>query len=136
MDGEIKHFKDLLTWQSAHLLVLSVYGVTKDFPQIERFGLVSQMNRSALSITSNVAEGFGRESYKEKAYFYVTAKGSLHELENQIILAYDLQYLSNDTYERMIQLVTNTHKLLNAFIKKTREIKGEWTSIQIPNSKF
>jgi four helix bundle protein len=92
------------------------------------------MNRSALSITSNIAEGFGRESYKEKVHFYGTAKGSLHELENQIILAHDLRYFSNDTYDTMIQSVTMTHKLLNAFIKKTRDLKGVWASSL--NSKF
>lgn len=134
MEWSIKHFKDLRIWQTAHRLVLLVYQVTSRFPEMERFGLVTQMNRSALSITSNIAEGFGRESFKEKVRFYVTAKGSLHELENQLILAHDLNYFSDEVDAHMTHIVTDTHKLLNAFIKKTKDLGGMWASSL--NSKF
>jgi four helix bundle protein len=134
MDGSIRHFKDLTTWQVSHQLVLSVYRATSTLPGIEKYGLISQMNRSALSITSNIAEGFGRESYKEKVHFYVTARGSLHELENQIILAHDLRYLPGAAHECITESVTSAHKLLNALIKKTKERVGVHSSSL--NSKF
>ena len=134
MKEALKHFKDLMTWRIAHQLVLEVYRASARFPQVEKFVLVSQMNRSALSITSNIAEGFGRESYKEKAHFYVMAKGSLHELENQIMLAYDLSYISEDVNRTIIGMITSNHKLLNALIKKTRDIQGKQTRLFV--SKF
>ena len=76
----IKSFTDLIAWQEAHKLALIVYKTTKKFPENEKFGLVSQMRRSAVSITSNIAEGFSRVSKKEKLQFYAIARGSLTEL--------------------------------------------------------
>ena len=81
--NKIREFTDLIVWQETHKLVLLVYKTTKYFPKEEVFALTSQMRRSAVSIPSNIAEGFGRHSYKEKVQFYYLAHGSLLELKNQ-----------------------------------------------------
>lgn len=124
MTEPIRHFRDLTTWRKAHQLVLLVYKTTKRFPAEERFGLVSQMNRSAVSITSNLAEGFGRESLKERVHFYSIARGSLHELENQIILASDLQMIGAELVEHLFQIILDVHRLLNGLIQKTKKLQG------------
>lgn len=118
----IKSFTDLIVWTEAHKLVLFVYIATKVFPKDERFGITSQMRRAAVSITSNIAEGFSRESYKEKVQFYAIAHGSLTELENQFLISRDVGYLSAQDFKRIIEQAKNVHKLLNAFIKKTKEL--------------
>ncbi len=93
-EGEkIREFSDLKAWQEAHKSALLIYTFTKDFPRDEIFGLTSQMRRSSVSITSNIAEGFGRHGYKEKVQFYYLAHGSLLELKNQLYLARDIGYL-------------------------------------------
>jgi len=79
---KIKSFTDILAWQEGHRMVLLVYKVTKHFLKEERYSLVAQMRRSVSSVTSNIAEGFGRKTYKEKNKFYYQAQGSLTELKN------------------------------------------------------
>jgi four helix bundle protein len=93
-EDRIKSFTDLIVWQKAHQLVLVIYQLTKEFPKEELYSLVDQMRRAVVSITSNIAEGFGRQSYKEKIQFYYLASASLTELKNQILIAKDLGYLS------------------------------------------
>jgi len=79
---KIKSFTDLISWQEGHKLVLLIYAITKKFPKEELFGLVSQIRRCAISITSNIAEGFSRKSKKEKINFYHISLDSLTELQN------------------------------------------------------
>ncbi|MDD5626597.1 MAG: four helix bundle protein [Patescibacteria group bacterium] len=79
---KIKSFTDLDAWKEGHKLVLMVYEITKKFPKEEMFGLVSQMRRCVVSITSNIAEGFSRQTYKDKICFYSRAQGSVTELQN------------------------------------------------------
>jgi len=86
-DTSIRHFRDLRVWQESHSLVLAIYKLTKKFPHDERFGLVDQSRRAAVSITSNIAEGFGRGTARDKKHFYMTAKASLAELQNQLLIA-------------------------------------------------
>ncbi len=74
-ESKIKEFTDLLVWQEAHTLVLLVYAATRTFPKEELFGLTSQMRRAAVSITSNIAEGFGRHGYREKIHFFIFLMG-------------------------------------------------------------
>lgn len=119
----IKRFQDLTTWRVAHSLVLQTYKMTRSFPSHERFALGSQMNRSAVSITSNIAEGFGRYSRKEKLQFYTISRGSLHELENQIILTLDLGYVDRIAYDEARQTIMDVHRLLNALIQKTKQFQ-------------
>lgn len=118
---KIKSFTQLIVWQESHQLVLLIYEITKLFPKDELFGLISQMRRSAVSITSNIAEGFSRQSFKEKVQFYSIALGSLTELHNQLLVAKDVNYLDKDRFEKVLNQLVTVHKLLNAFIKKSKE---------------
>ena len=119
-ETKIKDFKDLIVWKESHKLVLYIYKLTKNFPKDEIFGLVSQMRRSSVSITSNIAEGFGRQGYKEKIQFYYIAQGSLIELKNQIEIGKDVGYIKNINYNKVIEQANLSHKLLQGFIKKTK----------------
>lgn len=117
----IKSFTDLNAWREGHKLVIIIYKVTKNFPKEEMFGLISQIRRAAVSITSNIAEGFGRQTYKEKTQFYYQAQGSLIELKNQILIARDVSYLINQNdFEELVEQANVTHQLLQGLIKKTK----------------
>lgn len=118
---KIQSFTDLEVWREAHKLVLMIYKSTKTFPKEETFGLTSQMRRAVVSITSNIAEGFSRYSYKEKVQFYAMAHGSLTELQSQLLIVRDIKYLDEKNFSQLYDQSIIVHKLLNAFIKKTRE---------------
>ena len=94
MEGgrRLERFEDLDVWRQAHALVLEVYRLTGGFPNDEKFGLVSQMRRAAVSVPANIAEGFKKRGSKDKANFYNIAQGSLEELRYYFILAHDLGY--------------------------------------------
>lgn len=117
----IQSFKDLDAWKEAHQVVLLIYRVTKLFPKDELFGLVSQMRRAVVSITSNIAEGFCRQSYKEKVQFYSIALGSVSELQNQIQIVFDIQYISKDAFSDLDTRLLKVHKIINGLIRSSRE---------------
>ncbi len=94
--GRAERFEDLEVWKKAHKLVLHIYRLTRDFPKEEKFGLVSQMRRAAVSIPANLAEGFKKRTSKDKSNFYNIAQGSLEELRYYLILSKDLKYLIDD----------------------------------------
>jgi four helix bundle protein len=120
--NKITTFKDLNVWKEGHLLVLAVYTITKTFPKEEKYGLTDQMRRCAVSITSNVAEGFSRQGKKEKIQFYYTAKGSLTELNNQSIIAKDVGYINNDTFTDVEKQINKVGKILTGLIKSTKKL--------------
>jgi four helix bundle protein len=95
--GPIKHFRQLEVWQEAHRLVLMVYQVTREYPSDERFGLISQMRRAAVSIAANIAEGFKRRGIQDKIRFYNTSEASPEELKYYFLLSKDLEYISSDS---------------------------------------
>jgi len=117
---KIRTFKDLTVWQESHKLVLQIYGLISQFPKSEQYALADQMKRAAVSITSNLAEGFSRRSYKDKINFYYLAKGSLTELHSQLFLVRDLNYCSLASFENIMKQVSAVGQLLQAFIKKTQ----------------
>ena len=119
---KIRSFTDLDAWKEGHKLVLMVYEATKKFPKEETFGLVSQTRRCAVSITSNVAEGFSRQSYKEKLQFYSIAQGSVTELQNQILIARDVGYIQGGDFSSIAEQTVKVHKIINGLIKKSRSI--------------
>lgn len=119
-DRKITSFTDIRAWQEGHKLALQVYRLASDFPQHEIYGLASQLKRAASSVTSNIAEGFGRSSPKDREHFYVIASGSLNEVKSQLLLARDLQYFSEDSFEEIAKQANIAHKLLNALIKTHR----------------
>ncbi len=108
-------FKDLIVWQKAYKLVLGIYELTKDFPKSELYGITQQMRRSAISIPSNIAEGYGRKHKAEYDRFLSFAYGSLCELETQYLLTIDLKYSNkNENIERMIKEVgAMLYRMLN-----------------------
>lgn len=114
---KINSFTQLNTWRKGHELVVSIYLTTKGFPAEERYSLVDQMRRAAVSVTSNIAEGFGRRGKKEKVQFYSLARGSLTEIQNQLIIAKDVGYLDMGEYQELESLSVEAHKLLNALIR-------------------
>ncbi|MDP2650030.1 MAG: four helix bundle protein [bacterium] len=116
----IRDFRDLLAWQEAHVLVLLVYQETKHFPKEEVFALSSQLRRAVVSVTSNIAEGFGRQSAKEKVQFYYCAQGSLTEVKNQLIVAHDVGYINATHFNKAFEQADTAHKLLQGLIKKTK----------------
>ena len=123
--SKIKSFTDLNTWKEAHKLVLMIYKITKEFPKEELFGLVMQLRRAIVSVTSNIAEGFSRNSYKEKLQFYSMALGSATEVQNQILIARDINYMSDEKFNEINNQVIIVNKLLNGLIKKTKSIIQE-----------
>ena len=118
---KIESFTDLIVWQEGHKLVVSLYKDTESFPKSEIFGLTNQMRRCVISITSNIAEGFGRQSYKEKVQFYSIAKGSNLELQNQLLAARDIGYLKTEVFQKLAEQSAVVGKLLTGLIRKSKE---------------
>ena len=116
----MRDFKKLNVWLKSHTLTLSVYKTSKTFPKEELYGLTSQIRRSAISIPSNIAEGCGRRSPNELAQFLVIAHGSATELEYQLYLANELDYISGPSYQDLDAELTEIKKMLNAFIQKIK----------------
>lgn len=112
-----QHFTEMPVWQSAHKLVLLVYRISSGFPKEEQYALTSQMRRAVVSVSSNIAEGFGRQHSRDKAQFYYNSRGSLYEVENQLLIARDLTYLTADNYGQVKQLIDATVLDLNKIIK-------------------
>ncbi len=114
----MKNYKELLIWKKSMELVTNIYKLTQKLPREEIYGLTSQMRRSAVSIPSNIAEGFTRKSQKEFLQFLFIAKGSASELETQILIANNVYLLEiEDTNSLLIE----TLKMLSSFIKAVRE---------------
>lgn len=117
---KIKEFTDLKVWQEGHKLVLVVYKDTQEFPKSETYSLVDQMRRAVISITNNIAEGFGRQTYKEKVQFFYMAQGSITELKNQVFICRDLGYLSDNQVSILMSQIQLTHQLLQGLITKSK----------------
>ncbi len=95
--NKIQTYEDLIAWQKAHQLVLATYRATRSFPKEELFGLTSQIRRAAVSVSSNIVEGFTRKSNPEKLRFYNIAEASCEEVHYQLLLAQDLDYTNTET---------------------------------------
>ncbi|MBU4347811.1 four helix bundle protein [Candidatus Parcubacteria bacterium] len=121
-NATIKKFTDLDAWKEGHKLVLMIYEITKIFPKEEMFGLISQMRRCAVSITSNIAEGFSRQSYKEKLQFYSIALGSITELQNQLLIAKDVNYIAKEQFQIIAEQSIKVHKITNGLIRSSKTI--------------
>lgn len=110
-------FEQLEVWQKAHQYVLSIYKITKNYPKEEIFGLVSQIRRSAISITANIAEGYIRIGSKDKLRFYNISQGSLEETRNFIILSKDLGYISEQDKNEFDVQAAEISRMLNAYCR-------------------
>lgn len=116
----IKSFVDLDAWKRGHELVLGIYKLTSAFPKNETFGLISQIKRAAVSVTSNIAEGFARYSLKEKIRFYFISQGSLAEVQNQLMIARDLKYITPNDCEKCLQLAQDTSQIIHGLIRSIK----------------
>ena len=112
----LRSYRELVVWQKAVALVIDVYSITKGFPRDEIYGLTSQLRRSAVSIPSNIAEGQGRATKGEFVQFLGHARGSLFELETQIVIAKALGYIAPETEERLTAQVTEVARILNGLL--------------------
>ncbi|OGY46816.1 MAG: four helix bundle protein [Candidatus Buchananbacteria bacterium RIFCSPHIGHO2_02_FULL_38_8] len=119
--AQVITFRSLKVWQKAHSLVLNVYQVTQGFPSAEKFGLVSQMRRAAVSVACNIVEGFRRKSLRDSLNFYNIADSSLEELKYQIILSFDLKFLDQNNFKKVYYLAEEVSRMLcrwNQYQKK------------------
>ena len=110
-------YKDLIVWQRAITLVTEVYRATQSFPRNETYGLTSQLRRSAVSVASNIAEGQGRISKLEFRHFLGVARGSLLEMETQLVIASNLDYVSQDTTDRLSACSGEVSRLLHGLMQ-------------------
>lgn len=120
VSAKIHSFTDLLAWREAHTLVIAIYRATQSFPKEEQFGLINQIRRAVISITSNIAEGFSRQHYKEKIQFYSTALSSLSEVQSQLLAARDLEFLDKKEFQTLADQTIFVSKLMNGLIKKSK----------------
>jgi len=118
---KIKSFTDLVVWQEAHKLVLVIYNMTKSFPKEEIFGLINQMRRAAVSITSNIAEGFSRQHYPEKIHFYSISQGSTTELQSQLFIVRDVGYINEEVFNNIFEQSVSVNKLLSRLIAQSKQ---------------
>jgi len=117
--GKIKSYKDLLIWQKGIEITEKVYLTTNNFPENELFSLTNQIRRTSVSISSNISEGFGRNSTKSYMNFLKISRGSLYELETQLIIADRLNYMSgNELFKSINDLLSEEGKMINSYINK------------------
>jgi four helix bundle protein len=112
-----RHFTEMPVWQEAHRAVLLVYELTGAFPEAEKYALTSQMRRAAVSVTSNIAEAFGRQTSGDKSRFYLTARGSCFEVQSQSHIARDVGYLTPDNFTKLDQCLADIIHALNKIMK-------------------
>jgi four helix bundle protein len=121
--SKIKDFYQLKAWEKSHQLTILIYKITKDFPKEEKYGLTDQLRRAASSSGANIAEGFGRYHFADKAKFYYQARGSLKEVQNFIFLAKDLDHLDGEKAEKICQEIKSCEMLINGLIRSVNKQK-------------
>ncbi|RJQ39872.1 MAG: four helix bundle protein [Nitrospiraceae bacterium] len=117
----LKNFKDLKVWQKSYELSLEIYRITKRFPLEEKYGLTSQIRRAAVSVTSNIAEGYARKTRPEYIQFLYVAYGSNCELETQILLSGDLGYIKSEELKQLQEEISEIERMLKALIKSLED---------------
>ena len=114
----MESFRNLKVWQKSMDLVVEVYGIAKALPKEEQYALADQLRRAAISIPSNIAEGYGRSTTKEYVHFLNIARGSKNEVETQLLLCAKLGYLNETAVEPALSICTEVGKMLTAMLKK------------------
>lgn len=117
---KIEHFTHLKTWEVNHAATLAVYKLTRQFPPEEKYGLGDQLRRSASSVTANIAEGWGRFHFPDRRKFYYNARGSNTEVQNHLILAKDLELITQAKFNEVKLLVFRGFLLLNGLIRSLK----------------
>lgn len=113
-------FRDLNVWQKAHYLVIKIYELCQKLPASEKYGLISQIQRTAVSVTANIAEGFGRYHQKDKMNFYRISRGSLYEMENLLEIIKDIGYLEQSEIEKYLLCCEEVEKMINGLIRSQK----------------
>jgi four helix bundle protein len=122
---DINNFIDLDAWQKAHRYVIDIYMVAKELPKEELYGLTSQLKRAAVSITCNIAEGFSRYHFKEKSNFYYTARGSVSEVCNLLLVARDIGFVGKDNSDKLLKDGEDIKMLINGLIRSVdKQLSG------------
>lgn len=116
-------FTKLDVWISARKVTNLIYNVTKSFPNSEQFGITNQMRRCAISVPSNIAEGCGRNTTKGKLVFFYISRGSLFELETQLYISLDQQFINEITFYEILEEIQTSKKLLNGFINYFKKLE-------------
>ena len=122
-ESPIRDFKDLEVWKAARDLRHEFYRLAKDLPEVEKYGLASQIRRAAISETANIAEGFGRYGYRENAQSCRQARGSLYELRDHLTTCVDEGYVSRVEGKRLDALAQSAARLLNGYLRSTLALK-------------
>jgi four helix bundle protein len=113
----MKSYKDLIVWQKSMVMAKEAYEATRHFSKDEIYGLTSQMRRSAVSIPSNIAEGWGRQSKGDYIHFLKVAQGSAAEFETQLILSSEIGYMAKETLDPLLNKLGEIQKMLNSLIR-------------------
>lgn len=121
MNNSLKSFKDLKVWKNAYTLTLEIYKTTNKFPKEELYGITSQMRRASVSVVSNIAEGYSRKGRAEYIHFLSIAYGSLSELETQILLSRDLNFINLTDCEKLMKLKDDTGGMLYRLIESLNQ---------------
>ncbi len=121
MEGKSSTYKDLIVWQKSIVLVTKIYSVTQAFPASEKFGIVSQLNRACISIPTNIAEGWGRESTKNYLQFLRISRGSLMETETLLLISKNLNFIQEKEYQELLSDVEEVGKILQGLIKSINQ---------------
>lgn len=121
--AQIKKFEDLDVWQMGKKLTINIYEITSHFPKEEMYGITSQVKRASLSVPANIAEGFGRFHFMDKAKFYLNARGSLYELKSHLLIAKELGFMNDTAEGGVLEYIEGFALKLNNFINKTRDLK-------------
>jgi len=116
----IKSFEELAVWKDVRIFANKIYNLTKKFPNKEKYGLTSQITRAAVSVASNIAEGFDRYSKKDFIKFLIIARGSISEIQNGLYIALDLKYINQNDFQEAYALAKDLGKQINGFIKYLR----------------
>ena len=118
----VQNYRDLIAWQKAMDLVVRIYQITESFPKTETFGLTNQMRRAAVSIPSNIAEGQGRSTTKDFMHFLYIARGSLQELETQVIIAQRLEFITEAVHSELTTNICEIARILSGLLKSLASI--------------
>jgi len=121
--AKIKDFTDLEVWQKGKDLTIAIYKLTGTFPKEEIYGITSQIKRAALSVPANIAEGFGRFHFMDKAKFFLNARGSLYELKSHLLISVELNFASERQIDGILKTISELSLKLNNLISRTRSLK-------------
>jgi len=128
--GKVRHFTDLEVWKQARELRNELYSLIKILPPEEKYNLADQIRRDAVSITSNIAEGYGRYHYQESIQFCRQSRGSLYEIQDHLITCLDQDYIPREKYDELYELTFHVIRILDGYIRYLRKKKEDTGKIE------